>query len=95
MDKEPNRIVLVLCGRLERAGMAGFCERVRALIEESAADAVICDVAAVHPDAVAMDLLGRLRLAVVRSGCGFHVRGLPDDLHDLLDLCGLGDLAAP
>jgi hypothetical protein len=65
MDREPDRIVLVLCGRLERAGMAGFCERVRALIEESTADVVVCDVAAVHADAVAMDLLGRLRLEVV------------------------------
>ena len=75
--------------------MVGFCEHVRALIDESAAELVVCDVAAVHPDAVAMDLLGRLRLAVLRTGCDFQVRGLHEDLHDLLDMCGLGDLASP
>jgi len=95
MRKEPTRIVLVLAGRLDKTAMSGFCVRVRALIEESAAGEVVCDVAGVHPDAVAVDLLGRLRLAVLRAGCGFRVEGLPDDLEDLLDLCGLSDLAVP
>jgi hypothetical protein len=75
--------------------MVGFCGRIGALIDESKADLVVCDVAAVHPDAVAMDLLGRLRLAVLRSGCDFSVQGLREDLRDLLGICGLGDLTAP
>lgn len=89
MEREPNRIVLALCGRLERDRMSGFCERVRALIDESRARVVICDVAAVYPDAVAMDLLGRLRVAVLGAGCRFQVRGLPPELHGLLEACGL------
>jgi anti-anti-sigma regulatory factor len=90
--RKPNRIVLALCGRLDRDRMAGFCERVRVLIDESRAEVVICDVGAVHPDAVAMDLLGRLRLAVRQTGCGFEVRGLAPELHELLEVCGLGDI---
>jgi anti-anti-sigma regulatory factor len=92
MEKEPNRIVLALCGRLERDRMSGFCARVRVLIDESRAGVVICDVAAVYPDAVAMDLLGRLRLAVLRAGCAFQVRGLPRELHELLEECGLDEI---
>ena len=85
--------MLALCGRLDRDRMSGFCERVRVLIDEIRAEVVVCDVGAVHPDAVAMDLLGRLRLVVLRTGCEFQVRGLAPELHELLELCGLSDIA--
>ena len=95
MERERIRIVLVLGGRLDPAAMSGFCGRVGALIEQSAADVVLCDVNDVYPDAVAIDLLAKLRLAIIRSGCGFRLRDPSDDLKRLLEFCGLSELAAP
>ena len=87
--------MLVLGGRLDPAAMSGFCGRVGDLIEQSAADVVLCDVNDVYPDAVAVDLLAKLRLEIIRSGCGFRLRDPSDDLKRLLEFCGLSELAVP
>jgi anti-anti-sigma regulatory factor len=95
VEKERTRVVLVLGGRLDPAAMSGFCARVEALIDQCKADVVLCDVNTVYPDAVALDLLGKLRLAVLRTGCAFRLRDPSPELIDLLEFCGLGELAEP
>jgi ABC-type transporter Mla MlaB component len=95
MKGEPNRIVLVMSGPATRDQVIAVSERVRVLIEESRASVVICDVSDLYPDAVAVDLLARLKLTARRCGCELDVRDAGRELTVLLGFCGLRDIASP
>jgi anti-anti-sigma regulatory factor len=51
-----------------------------------------CDVSALAPDAVAIEVLARLQLEARRGGGEIVLRGASDALVDLLELCGLRDV---
>jgi ABC-type transporter Mla MlaB component len=53
---------------------------------------VPCDVSALAADAVTIDALARLQLDARRGGHEIVLRGAPQPLVDLLDLCGLRDV---
>ena len=90
---EPSAIVLEIGGRLARADLAGLCERVRALLERSNAEVVVCDVGAlVDPDAVTVDALARLQLTARRLGRDVRLRDASSALRDLLVLAGLNEV---
>lgn len=90
---EPNTLVLVISGLVVPADITPLCERVRALVERSDADVVICDVDALaEPDVVAVDALARLQLIARRLGCHLRLRHACPELQDLLGFVGLRDV---
>ena len=90
---EPSTIDVVIVGPIAPAHVPGLWERVRALLEVSGADVVVCDVAAlVDPDAVTVDSLARLQLTARRFGRQLRLRHACGELQDLIDLMGLSDV---
>lgn len=87
--------VLVLTGRLDRAGIAPLAERVRVLLAERGGGTVTCDVGGLEgaPDVVLVDALVRLQLTARRHGGRIRLRGAGGALRELLALTGLGGLA--
>jgi ABC-type transporter Mla MlaB component len=89
---EAGTIDLVI-GGLDRADGTALCDRVRALLEGSQADLVICDVSALtHPDAGTVDVLARMQLTARRLGCEIRLRHASLELRELLALVGLRDI---
>jgi len=83
---------LVLRDPITQADIPALCERVRALLELSEVDTVICEVGALDdPDAVTVDALARLQLTARRLGRRVRFRGACGELLDLLVFAGLGD----
>lgn len=90
---EPSTIVLVLGGPISRTDLERLCERVRAFLESSDADLVLCDVGAlVYPDCVTVDALARLQLTARRLRRQVQLLEAPGELRDLLSLTGLSDV---
>ena len=70
-----------------------LCACLRALLRESDAGFVVCDLGAlVDPDAVTIDALARLQLTAQRHGRQFRLRHACGELRDLLALMGLGNI---
>ena len=88
----PRTIAFAIRGPITRADLPGLCERVCALLAESGADVVLCDVGAVDPDCVTVDALARLQLAARRHGCQVRLCHASDDLLDLVAFMGLRDI---
>jgi anti-anti-sigma factor len=87
---EPNTVVLAIGGPLSHAAVERLCERVAALLEETEATRVVCDVEALlHPDAATLDALARLQLSARRLGRRVWIRNACGELQDLLALAGL------
>jgi hypothetical protein len=89
----PQTVALALGDPLTRGDLPALGERAGALLDESDADVILCDVAGAEPDAVTLDALARVHLAARRRGCDTCVRGASSELLALLDFCGLRDLA--
>ncbi|MDO0935853.1 STAS domain-containing protein [Streptomyces sp. DG2A-72] len=82
--------VLVLTGPVTRDEVTGLCDDVRALLEATGAEAVVCDVGGLGPPGLGtIDLLARLELAARRAGGRIRLRDPAPALHALLDLVGL------
>jgi ABC-type transporter Mla MlaB component len=87
-----HAIAFAIGGPIGRADLPGLCHRVCALLETSGADVVLCDVRGVDPDAVTVDALARLQLAVRRHGCQVRLRRASAELRELVAFMGLGDV---
>ena len=85
-------VAFVIRGPITRADLPGLCTRVCALLAESGAEVVLCNVAGVSPDAVTVDALARLQLAARRRGCRVALCRASDDLLDLVSFMGLEDV---
>jgi anti-anti-sigma regulatory factor len=90
-NPETDTAVMTLT-RPARADVPAACERLRALIGARDADLVVCDVAEVEADLVAVEVLARLRLTARRLGCALRLRGSSRALEQLLAFCGLCDV---
>lgn len=55
-------------------------------------DLLLCEVAGVAADAVALDALARLALAARRGGCEVRLRGASPELLGLVQLAGLAEV---
>jgi ABC-type transporter Mla MlaB component len=88
----PEIVVFALDRPLADSEVCGFCERVRALLEQSGASMALCDVSRAGADAVTINALARLQLAARRQGCDLQVRHASAELLDLLDFMGLRDV---
>jgi ABC-type transporter Mla MlaB component len=88
---EPPRIaVLFVSGPVASPEFSELCSRVRASLEGSDADVVVCDVGGlVDPDAVAVEALARLQLTARRLGCRIVLLHACGELRDLIDFMGL------
>jgi ABC-type transporter Mla MlaB component len=88
----PKTVGFAVRGPIEREDLPGLCQRVCALLEESAAAVVLCDVHGVEPDAVTVDALARLQVAAHRRGCRVRLRGASTALLELVAFMGLADV---
>ena len=88
----PKTVGLAIRGPITRADLPGLCERVCAVLGETTASVVLCDVCGVEPDAVTVDALCRLQLAAQRNRCGIRLRNASDELRRLVDFMGLTEV---
>jgi ABC-type transporter Mla MlaB component len=85
----PKTVAFAIRGPIERADLPGLCKRVCTLLAGSDAAVALCDVRGVAPDAVTVDALARLQLAVRRHGYEVQLHHASDELLELLDFMGL------
>ena len=88
----PHPIAFAIEGPIARADLPGLCERVCALLAQSNAGVVYCDVCSVDVDAVTVDALARLQLAARRRGCQVRLLRPSDELRELVAFMGLCDV---
>jgi ABC-type transporter Mla MlaB component len=78
---------------LGRGELPALFERTCELLARGAGcELLLCDVAGVAADSVAVDALARLGLAARRSGCEVRLSGASPELLGLVALVGLGDV---
>ncbi|MEU5366588.1 STAS domain-containing protein [Streptomyces sp. NPDC005925] len=83
--------VLVLSGPVTRAELPRLSAEVSALLRDTGAATVVCDVGGLGPPGLAhVDLLARLQLAARRAGGRIRLRSPDPALTALLGLVGLG-----
>jgi ABC-type transporter Mla MlaB component len=92
INRMADTITLTVRGPIARADLPGLCDRVCALLAESSAPVVFCDVRGVEPDAVTVDALARLQLAARRNGCRIRLRNASGELLELASFMGLDDV---
>jgi STAS domain len=85
----PTTVAFAVAGPIARADVPALCGQVAALLRTTGAEVVVCDVAGLEADAVAIDALARIQLAVRRMGRRLMVRDAADDLVDLLAFAGV------
>jgi ABC-type transporter Mla MlaB component len=80
---------LIFGGPIARDEIRSVCERARALLERCEADTVVCQVGALDPDAVTIDVLARVQLTARRQGRRIELEGVSSELLELLVFAGL------
>jgi ABC-type transporter Mla MlaB component len=85
----PHEFAFAIRGPIRRADLPRLCDRVCAVLAESTAVVVDCDVAGVDADAVTVDALARLQLAAMRRGCAVRLQNASERLLELVGLMGL------
>jgi ABC-type transporter Mla MlaB component len=88
----PRSVTLRIRAPLLSADLPGLYERTCALLVDVSVDVLLCDVAGVAADAVAVDALARLALAARRRGCEVRLRGASKELLALVDFIGVADV---
>ena len=90
---EPRTAVLVVEGPIERADIDALCRMAQRRLQESAANVLACDLAALdQADAVTVEALARLSLAARRCGMDFGVLHAGPHLEELICFMGLRDV---
>jgi ABC-type transporter Mla MlaB component len=83
---------ITIRGPLRREDLRGLFVRTCRLLSEQRCEVLLCEVAEISPDAVALDALARLALAARRQGCAVRVRGACEQMRMLVALAGLGEV---
>lgn len=91
-EPAPHEVAFAIRGPIARADLPGLCDRVCVLLGTCEPGVVFCDLSGVVPDAVAVEALARLQLAVRRRGCQVRLRGASAALLDLVGFMGLTDV---
>jgi ABC-type transporter Mla MlaB component len=89
---QEGTITFAIWGPIAPSDLPGLCNRVCALLEDTGAAFAACDVRGVPVDAVTVDALARLQLAAYRKGCRIRLLHASQDLRDLVEFMGLGDV---
>jgi len=79
-------------GPLERGDLPGLYARICAQLAATHGGTLVCDVASVAVDAVAVEALTRLQLGARRHGCGVLIANAPAELGALIRLFGLDEV---
>lgn len=86
----PSHAVVVVAGPMGSTDPSTLCERARAMLADSDADVVVCDVDSVtEADLGIIDALARLALAAHRLGRPVVLRDAAPELRELLAFAGL------
>ena len=91
-DPRPDTVAFAVRGPIARGDLPGLCDRVCAILGTRTSAIALCDVAGVDPDAVTVDALARLQLAARRCACRVRLRGVSDELRELVAFMGLADI---
>jgi ABC-type transporter Mla MlaB component len=93
---ETRMIALFVGGRVVRADLLHVCERLSAMLKESNAELVVCDVGAlVEYDIGTLDALARVALTARQAGRRLRLLNASSRLHELLDFAGLNEVMEP
>jgi ABC-type transporter Mla MlaB component len=77
-------------GPIARADIPSLCGALDALLDDTGADVVYCDVDTLgRPDAVTVEALARLQLTALRRGARIRVRNASPELCELIEFMGL------
>ena len=87
----PRTLILEVSGPLARSDLPGLYARVCTLLSEREVDVVLCGLAGIAPDAVAVEALARLQLAARRCGAEVRLHGASPALREVVDFMGLAD----
>ena len=90
----PQTIDFAITGPIARSDLPGLCDRVCALLRASRPSVAVCDVQGVEPDAVTVDALARLQIAVRRHACVVRLRHASAELLEIVAFMGLADVLA-
>jgi ABC-type transporter Mla MlaB component len=82
-------VAFAIRGPIAWDDLPGLCDRVCAVLSQSRARVVLCDVHGVEPDAVTVDALCRLQVAARRQGCKVRLRHASEELLELVSFMGL------
>jgi ABC-type transporter Mla MlaB component len=88
----PRAADVAIRGPLGRADLPGLYARVCRLLETNAGGVVLCDVAEIASDAVAVEALARLQLGARRHACEVRLRNSSQSLRDVVAFLGLKDV---
>ncbi len=77
---------------IERADISVLCADLTALVRDSRASVIICDVERMAPDAVTVEALARLQLTARRLGRDIRICRASRRLRDLVAFVGLSDV---
>jgi len=79
-------------GPLERRDLPGLYARICAQLAATHGGTLVCDVATVAVDAVAVEALARLQLGARRHGCRALIANALAELDELIQLFGLEEV---
>jgi ABC-type transporter Mla MlaB component len=85
----PRTVGLRVREPLGRADLPGLYARVCQLLEAHAGAVVLCDIAGIPCDAVAVDALARLQLGARRHGCEVRLANASAELRQVIAFMGL------
>ncbi len=93
MAERRRTVTVTVPSPLARAELPGLFSRTcTALARDRGCELLLCEVAGVAADAVALDALARLALAARRAGARVRLRGSSRELRELIVLAGLADV---
>jgi ABC-type transporter Mla MlaB component len=85
-------VAVAIRGPLSRADLPALYDRFCALLSESGARVLLCDVSRVDADAITVDALARLQLAAGRHGCQVRLLHGSRALCQLVEFMGLANV---
>ena len=93
MSRGPaSTLVLEVWGPLARSDLTGLYARACALLSEREVEVVLCRVAGVAPDAVAVEALACLQLAARRRGAEVRLCGPSLAMREVVEFMGLAEV---
>jgi MFS superfamily sulfate permease-like transporter len=88
----PQMVACAIRGPILHADLPGLFRRICAVLDRSDAEVLLCDVSGAEPDAVTVEALARLQLAVGRRGRRARLCFASAELLELIEFMGLRDL---
>ena len=90
----PSTGLLVIAGPIGDGDVPPLCECLRAVIDGSDGELIVCDVGALPANVRTVEALARLQLTARRHGRRIQLQRASRELEQLLEFVGLADVAA-